>query len=70
MGIMKGVYDRLIAAFPSKCPNCGAELFDQIDFEQVNQVLDEVSAIAEENARRRAVVAGRQDSSSQRRLQE
>jgi hypothetical protein len=70
MGIMKGVYDKLIAAFPNKCPNCGAELCDQIDFEQLNQVLDEVSAIAEENARRKAVVASRQDSWSQRRLQE
>jgi hypothetical protein len=54
MGMMKSVYDKLLAAFPSKCPHCGAGLCDQINWEQVNEVLDEVSAIAEENAKGKA----------------
>jgi hypothetical protein len=58
MGIMKSVYDKLIAAFPSKCPNCGAGLCHQINWEQVNEVLDEISAIAEENAKAKAVLTG------------
>ena len=51
MGAMKDIYTRLLEAFPSNCPNCQAELCDHIKLEQLNQVLDEVSAVAEENAR-------------------
>jgi hypothetical protein len=43
MGAMKDLYGKLVSAFPSTCPHCHGSLASSIDFNKLNEVIDEIT---------------------------